>query len=46
MGYTEIVKVLLDKGANTDAEDVSGNTAIIYGKLIYISIVTKLFVWF
>ena len=31
-GYTETVKILLDKGANIEAKDVSGTTAIIYGK--------------
>ena len=45
-GFTEIVKALLDKGANIDAKDDSGNTAIIYGTLFYISIGTKLFFYF
>ena len=31
-GYADIVKILLDNGANIEAKDVSGNTAIIYGK--------------
>ena len=34
-GNTEIVKVLLEKGANCDDKDDFGKTPLINGKLIY-----------
>ena len=35
MGFTEIAKVLLEKGANIEATDDSGNTALIKVKLFF-----------